>query len=416
MGTIDQHGVARKEPVHGDDGKDVAEAGMSVEPGPDAGLWPPSPPPPMVVQTGGWKPRLRSALVFCGWLALGAAFGSAATALSWEISGMQWLVGTLAFMFAGWLHLILHEAGHALAGIAFGQRVFALGIGPWRLERGQAGWHVRKGGAISGVGGFAALAPRAGRAGSRRDMVAFLLGGPFANLLTGAAGLMLLHCWQPPALLAAALVGAVLSALLLGVVNLLPFRSMGWYSDGLNLLHLLRNSASARARIQATQLLGLSLAGVRPRDWPPQLLPDTDIGDGDPALVSGWLALHLVHAIDQGEPEAADLLAQRLAPMLYDVPEAMRAALAVNIAFHIVCFRPDAELLAAWLPHCEGGLLDVSAQRELLQAEHRLLLGENAAAAEHLARAGDSLHRVQDAGSAQMLTDRIQVLRARLAG
>src|SRR5690554_5353938 len=230
-------------------------------------LWPPPEPAPLPLSKGGWKPRLRSALVFCGWLALGAAFGYAATALSWEISGMQWLVGTLAFIFAGWLNLILHEAGHALAGIAFGQRAYAFGIGPWRLERGQAGWHVRKGGAISGVGGFAALAPRAGRAGSRRDMVAFLLGGPFANLLTGAAGLALLHCWQPPALLAAALVGAVLSALLLGVVNLLPFRSKGWYSDGLNLLHLLRNNASARARIQSTQLLGLSLAGVRPRDW-----------------------------------------------------------------------------------------------------------------------------------------------------
>lgn len=379
-------------------------------------LWPPPEPAPLPLSKGRWKPRLRSALVFCGWLALGAAFGCAAAALSWEISGMQWLVGTLAFIFAGWLNLILHEAGHALAGIAFGQRAYAFGIGPWRLERGQAGWHVRKGGAISGVGGFAALAPRAGRAGSRRDMVAFLLGGPFANLLTGAAGLALLHCWQPPALLAAALVGAVLSALLMGVINLLPFRSKGWYSDGLNLLYLLRNNASARARIQMTQLLGLSLAGVRPRDWPLQLLPDTDIEDGDPALVSGLLALHLVRAIDQDEREAADLLAQRLVPMLYDVPEAMRAALAVNIAFHIVCFRPDAELLAAWLPHCEGGLLDVSAQRELLRAEQRLLLGDDAAAAEYLARASDSMHRVQDAGSAQMLADRIQVLRARLAG
>lgn len=395
--------------VQDSDASTVAEAERGA-------LWPPPEPAPLPLSKGGWKPRLRSALVFCGWLALGAAFGYAATALSWEISGMQWLVGTLAFIFAGWLNLILHEAGHALAGIAFGQRAYAFGIGSWRLERGQAGWHVRKGGAISGVGGFAALAPRAGRAGSRRDMVAFLLGGPFANLLTGAAGLALLHCWQPPALLAAALVGAVLSALLLGVVNLLPFRSKGWYSDGLNLLHLLRNNASARARIQATQLLGLSLAGVRPRDWPPQLLPDTDTEDGDPALVSGLLALHLVCAIDQDEREAADLLAQRLAPMLYDVPEAMRAALAVNIAFHIACFRPDAKLLAAWLPHCEGGLLDVSAQRELLQAEHRLLLGDDAASAEHLARASDSMHRVQDAGSAKMLADRIQVLRARLAG
>lgn len=378
-------------------------------------LWPPPEPAPAPLSNGGWKRRLRGGLVFCGWLVLGGLLGATAAKLSWDISAAQWLVGTLAFVLAGWVNLVLHEAGHALAGIAFGQRAFAFGIGPWRLERGQAGWHVRKGGTISGVGGFAALAPRAGRAGSKLDLAAFLLGGPLANLLTAAVGLALLYGWPWSALSTAAIVGVVLSALLLGVVNLVPFRSKGWYSDGLNLLHLLRNDAAARPRIQATQLLGLSLAGVRPREWPDELMPAIDGGNLDPLLESGFLAMHLIRAIDTHDRERSDMLAQRLVPLLHRVPDAMRTGLAVNIAFHIAVFHEDAALLAAWLPYCEGGLLDVSAQRELLHAEHRLLLGEDAAATVHLSQASANVHRVQDAGSAQMLEERIGLLRARLA-
>src|SRR5690606_14281191 len=42
-----------------------------------------------------------------------------------------------------WLQVLVHEAGHALAGVLVGRRLVAAGIGPLRLERGVgAGWCV----------------------------------------------------------------------------------------------------------------------------------------------------------------------------------------------------------------------------------------------------------------------------------
>lgn len=380
-----------------------------ADPHSDVALWPPS----EAGTPGGWRRRIRGVLGFGAWIVAGVVVGVLATRVSLGITGTQWLVGFVAFMLAMWPNVILHEAGHALAGVMSGQRVFALGIGRWRFERGQAGWRWRKADAVRGIGGFAALAPGEGGCESRRDLAAYLLGGPLANLLTAALGMVLLYRCPLSPWLAAAVSGVSLSALFLGVVNLVPFRSHGWYSDGLNLLHVLRGGKVARLRLRMMHLVGLSLSGVRPRDWPGTLMPTAEAADvGDPLLATGILSLNLIRAIDGSDRETADAMAARLAPRFYEVPEAMRASLAVNIAFHIARFRSDAALLAAWLPHCEGGLLDVSAQSELLRAEHRVLLGEDEYASGHLAQARARLGNVHDAASVVVLTERIEVLEA----
>lgn len=45
-----------------------------------------------------------------------------------------WVVG--AGLVSLWPHILLHEAGHALAGMAGGMRPIAFGLGRWRWERG----------------------------------------------------------------------------------------------------------------------------------------------------------------------------------------------------------------------------------------------------------------------------------------
>lgn len=57
---------------------------------------------------------------------------------------------------------MLHEAGHAVAGVTRGIQAIAFGVGPRRVERGPTGrwrwrWRWRYGG---GIGGFAALVVR----------------------------------------------------------------------------------------------------------------------------------------------------------------------------------------------------------------------------------------------------------------
>ena len=167
-----------------------------------------------------------------------------------------------------WVQVVVHEAGHALAGALTGRRISGAGIGPLGLERGTGGWRMRWGGGIRGIGGFAAMVPREGRGESRRDDAVFLLGGPLANLvvasLAGAALVLV-----PAGVTATVALGATaFCGGLLGIVNLVPFRSTGWRSDGLGLVELFRDGVDSRAARRLQQVVALSLAGVRPRDWP----------------------------------------------------------------------------------------------------------------------------------------------------
>src|SRR5690606_35515787 len=112
--------------------------------------------------------------------------GARAPAMSWPMLGLQFLLGVgvgvggimladrlsggldgrtlaavlVALPVAGWLQLLLHEAGHALAGLLVGRRFVGAGVGPLRLERGQGTWMLRWGGGVGGIGGFAAMLPR----------------------------------------------------------------------------------------------------------------------------------------------------------------------------------------------------------------------------------------------------------------
>ena len=131
----------------------------------------------------------------------------------------------------------------------------------------------------SAVSGGFGIAPR--RAGSRRDMVAFLR-RPVRESADRRGGSVLLR--QPPALVAAALVARYCRRCWGGPSA--PFRSKGWYS-ALNLLHLLRNNAQA-APTQATQLLGLSRPACV-RVIGRRSLPDTDTEDVTRLVSDYWL-------------------------------------------------------------------------------------------------------------------------------
>ena len=149
----------------------------------------------------------------------------------------------------------------------------AFGIGPFRLERTLSGWHWRHGGAIQGIGGFAMLLPSPTRGQSRIDSAWYILGGPLANLLLAALAIVMLRDGETASLarvfwFALALTGALFTAL-----NLLPLTVGGWRNDGRCLLDLALGRADALLGQRLQALSALTRSGVRPRDWPPALVP-----------------------------------------------------------------------------------------------------------------------------------------------
>ena len=241
-----------------------------------------------------------------------------------------------------WPNIVIHEAGHALAGVARGMHAIAFGVGPLRCERGGDGrWRWRNGGGIRGIGGFAALLPQGGRGLSRVGQMVFLSGRPLANLLTTAV-LAALVAWLPmPAWLAGTLIGAAPGAATLGLGTLVPLHVQGWRSDGRGLLDLARRTPDAALQVQINQRMALSLVGVRPRDWLASAMP----ADDGAAASAG---LRLSRAIDARDADGARADALALADAFAGAPAIFHGVIAVSLASHAALLVGDRALVAAW--------------------------------------------------------------------
>ncbi|MEZ0471276.1 M50 family metallopeptidase [Luteimonas salinilitoris] len=382
----------------------------------NATLLPPVPPTAAPARPPAWR-FLRWLLSMAAFAGVGMAVGFAAARFGVRLDGdllpsPGWAL-LAGFVLAIWPNIVLHEAGHAAAGLACGMRALAFGIGPYRFERGAGGWRFRHGGGVRGISGFAALLPGERRHFGPIDHAVFLFGGPLANLLTAVLGLTAAALLAGSAW-AAAVQGVAYSALLLGLVNLVPFQSKGWRSDGRGLLDLLRATPDAALQQQINQLMALSMAGVRPRDWPEALLPAVTDDSSTPVLVIVGRLLRLSRACDQRDAPAARDCAEVLCARFWEAPEVLRPNIAVSLAGHAAVMLRDDSLVAAWRPLCEGGLLDLSPYRDWLDAEHAALSGDTAAALRHLEAARAHLDRVQDSASLEVLGEQLDALAARL--
>lgn len=340
------------------------------------------------------------------------------------IAGFDRLVGDVSLPLLGlalvmlvamlWMQVLVHEAGHAIAGLANGRVLVAAGVGPLRLERGVGGWQLRWGGGVQGIGGFAAMLPPHGRRESRRQLAAFMLGGPLANLLCGAAALAVLLAGPAVGDVATiALATTALCGIVLGVVNLLPFQSHGWYSDGHGLRELARDTPLVHAMRGQQDALALALAGVRPRDWPDGLLGE--VPDAMPASAAAALhTLHMGRALDRDDWPAAHATALTLAGLYPGLPDGQRQGIATTLAAY-AARTADAELLAAWRPLCEGGLLDLGPYRLWLDAEAAAMAGDSAAARALSAQARDAMPRIHDRAGALVMAEYLDRLDGRLA-
>lgn len=353
----------------------------------------------------------RAWLVFPFWLVVGGIVGANVGSSLREYRLPHLLALFAALILCAWLHLLIHEAGHVLAGLLRGMKVFAVGIGPLRLERTVAGWRVRRTRGIAGIGGFAAMVPAPGHAAGKADHAIYLLGGVTANLVAAAAMIpaALSEHWSMA--VAWLFIGV---GVLYGVINLLPFRSGGWRTDGLNLLALWRNPREAVLHRQIQAIVGSALAGARPRDWPVDMLPTTQPTD-DAVMRRSALLLRLSWALDAGERDASSDAARQLATRYADAPDGVRQNVAIMLATYAAQHARSDVLLAAWLPLSEGSIFGLDAQRHWLRAELASLRGCVADAMSESALARTALRHVHDEGSRRQLVDYLDALDTRQA-
>jgi len=170
-------------------------------------------------------------LVLYAWYATAAFFGPFSPAA--DDAGELLLAGLLVLALS-----VVHEIGHAVAGLLVGVSFRSLTIGPLAFVRGGRGYRLRPNSHWLRFSGCVERDFTSGRPDNLR-LIASALGGPGANLLLAAA----VFATAPRGGLAE---DFALWSLLFGLFNLLPIRHGGQTSDGGLVLALWRSRNTHR--------------------------------------------------------------------------------------------------------------------------------------------------------------------------
>lgn len=313
-----------------------------------------------------------------------------------------------------WLFVIsVHEGGHLLGGMARGMRFLLLIVGPFGLVRAGERLEFRWFFNLGTLGGVAAAVPNPALP-LKPQLQRLVLGGPLASLLLAGlgAGLFLLTDGRVAAY---ALLTAALSAIIF-LVTAVPMRAGGFMSDGMQFLSLARDPGMVERRARLIGLMGLSLAGNRPRDLDPAVLSQAQQLAGQETLydVGVWLYSFL-HAWDQGDQAAAGDWLDRIADVFDDYPDGFRQSVAIELALYAAWQRRDLPAALAWMARAKGGVVDAS-RRALADAAVSMRQGDGEHAGVALATARRMLARGMDPGLAKLSADQITALQAEMEG
>lgn len=305
--------------------------------------------------------RLRKALALVPWLVGGAVLGYSWGRFELPRPGL-WGLGAwhlLLVPVALYLSVLMHEAGHFIAGRLVGLQWHTVAVGPLRVTRRHQGisvdWFRNRG----PIGGLVVMFPP--RHGLRpAGWVVYALGGPVANVLVALAVAWLIHAydpggWQGPLIVLAAV------SLVLGLVNLVPFRAAGMNTDGRNVLNMLANPPSFAAGQLVMSIIAESLSGVRPRDWNPVLVEQLE-GMDDPSdeIAPSREFLLYLKALDSGDMQTARRHLAGVEATFDRVPDLLAPPIACALSIHHALVEPAPDAAREWHARGAHGLGDAT--------------------------------------------------------
>ena len=264
--------------------------------------------------------------------------------------------------------VVIHELGHAAAGLAAGFRLLSISFGPVGFSQVGRRWRVDVVRGPLGRGGGTSVVPRE-TAHLRRRMVLMVAGGPAATLALAAAALAGIRAGHT-GLFGWLLLGiAAVTALL----SLVPQASRELVNDGAHLWKLCRGGPAASRMCAIFALSGMDTAGIPPEKWDREWLRLAVGGEAgaDAALGETFGYYHHI-AGDEPEPAAEHL--ERALALADAMGPARRATLYLEAAFVHAWWRRDGVRARAWLE--DARRLRALPGEALSGAETAVLAGE----------------------------------------
>jgi len=173
---------------------------------------------------------------------------------------------TFICLFIGLLIAVLHELGHAIAGLSLGMKLRAFVIGPFQWYVCDGKWEFEFNPKdIFGVGKVGAFPRRVNF--PRWAQLSVAAAGVFVNLVTGTIALWAGFSVYPDSPNGALLILFGLWSLILGGMNFAPFRIGSNYSDGAQILQMLSNGVWADLHRVFSVAGSTLVTPLRPKDY-----------------------------------------------------------------------------------------------------------------------------------------------------
>lgn len=212
------------------------------------------------------------------------------------------IVGFVSLLVSFYLHMILHEGGHLLAGLASGYKFVSFRIGSimWIKIRDKI---YRKKFSIPGTGGQCLLDPPEPVCGEY-PAVFYNLGGGLSNLVFAAIATIAAFGIGSTAA-EVILLPFALSGLYLALMNLLPLQIGGIANDGYNIKTFRKDADSARAFWIQMKVNKLQSDGGRLRDMPEEYFDLADAAEQGNPLIDAVKVFRFQRQIDEKDFDAA---------------------------------------------------------------------------------------------------------------
>lgn len=245
----------------------------------------------------------------------------------------------VTFVTGALLAILAHELGHVAAGYSVGMRFRLLVVGPLWIERKQGRTRWRWSRSLTVAGGLALCSfekEEELNAKLLRSMYRYAAGGPIASLLLGltilGAWVLLRGAELDSDLLRGLRSGLLMTSvvsIMIGVATLVPSgKSSGSFmSDGERMRRYRRGGDAVLDEIVMAQISGLSMAGVRPRDWPPALVARLGRLRGSDANEAAARMLEASWLLDEGRASQGFDSMSRAVRLIDELPGPGRSAL-----------------------------------------------------------------------------------------
>lgn len=271
-----------------------------------------------------------------------------------------------------YLVILAHETGHLLAGKLAGMQPFLLITGPLKLMATNSGWQVGLNRSVGLAGGLAACMPRTTE-NLRRQLFFLVAGGPLTSLVGGVLGLLVFRLLPSDSAWGLAALVFGFTSLVIFLVTILPARTSGFQTDGAQILSLLRGGAEVEQRALLLVLQAESIKGVRPRDYPPEILQRLASVRVDPLIDAAADLMGYYHRLDRGDIEQAGQVMEKLLEARAQIPETLRRAVYLEAAFFRAAHKSDAVSAREFYRKGLGALAE---KHTLLRSEAAVLFAE----------------------------------------